>query len=103
VEQVFEPWSAAPLLQRLRDVGVPAGRVRSIDEVYGWDQTRSQGLVVEVDHQTLGRLSLPGPPLRFFDADGDERTPRSHRPPPVLGADNTAVRAWVEEDAPCRG
>jgi crotonobetainyl-CoA:carnitine CoA-transferase CaiB-like acyl-CoA transferase len=103
VEQVLEPWRAAPLLQRLRDVGVPAGRVRSIDEVYGWDQTRSQGLVVEVDHQTLGRLSLPGPPLRFFDADGDERTPRSHRPPPVLGADNTAVRAWVEEDAPCRG
>ena len=76
--------------------------VRSIDEVYGWDQTISQGLLVDVEHATLGRLSLPGPPLRFFDArpDGEtETTRRDHTAPPVLGADGDAIRAWLSSDA----
>ena len=34
-------------------------------EVYEWDQTRSQGLVIDVDHPALGRIELPGPPLRL--------------------------------------
>ena len=73
-------------------------RCARIDEVYGWDQTLSQGLLVDVEHATLGRLSLPGPPLRFFDArpDGEtETTRREHTAPPVLGADGDAIRAWL--------
>ena len=76
--------------------------MRTLDEVYGWDQTRSQGLLVDVDHATLGRLSIPGPPLRFFAAgpDGEtETTRRSHRAPPVLGADGPAIRAWLAGSA----
>ena len=57
-------------LAALGEAGVPAGAIRSIDEVYAWDQTRSQGLVVEVDHPVLGPIELPGPPLRFDDAHG---------------------------------
>ena len=34
-----------PLLARLAEVGVPAGKVRTLDEVYEWDQTSSQGLL----------------------------------------------------------
>ena len=74
VEAAFADWDAEPLLARLAEVGVPAGKVRTLDEVYGWDQTASQGLLVDVEHPTLGRLTLPGPPLRFFDADGAEVT-----------------------------
>ena len=48
--------------------------MRTIDDVYDWDQVASQGLKVEVEHGTLGRLTLPGPPLRFFDRSGDEVT-----------------------------
>ena len=62
-------------------VGIPAGKVRTLDEVYGWDQAISQGLQVDVEHATLGRLSLPGPPLRFFDA-GPGRRDRDHPPRP---------------------
>ncbi len=68
-------------------LGVPAGKVRDLQEVYEWDQTRSQGLLVEVDHATLGTVTLPGPPLRFFDGDGTETTPREHTAPPLLDAD----------------
>jgi crotonobetainyl-CoA:carnitine CoA-transferase CaiB-like acyl-CoA transferase len=94
LEASFADWEAADLLERLAVLGVPAGKVRTIDEVYGWEQTHSQGLVVEVQHDTLGPLTLPGPPLRFFAADGAEQTRTSHRPPPTLGADTQRVRDW---------
>jgi crotonobetainyl-CoA:carnitine CoA-transferase CaiB-like acyl-CoA transferase len=89
LESAFSSLAAADVLARLEAVGVPAGRVRSIDEVYAWDQTRSQGLLIEVEHASLGPIQLPGPPLRFFDVNGDrevETTREHHQPPPLLGA-----------------
>ena len=96
VEGAFADWDAQPLLARLAEVGVPAGKVRTLDEVYAWEQTLSQGLVVEVDHPVLGPLRLPGPPLRFFDADGDEVTPREHAAPPVLDQHGAEIREWLD-------
>ncbi len=98
LEDAFADIEAETLLARLSAAGVPAGKVRTLDEVYGWDQTLSQGLLVDVDHPTLGTVQLPGPPLRFFtpSADGEtETTRREHTAPPVLGADGEAIRAWL--------
>ena len=95
VEAAFADWPAEPLLARLAEVGVPAGKVRALDEVYAWDQVASQGLLVDVDHPTLGRVTLPGPPLRFFDGDGTEVTRREHAAPPTLDEDGAAIRAWL--------
>ena len=94
LEAAFAAIPTQQLLPRLAELGVPAGRVRTLDEVYAWDQTRSQGLLVDVDHATLGRVSLPGPPLRFFDRDA-EVTRRSQIAPPTLGQHNEEVRAWL--------
>ncbi|WP_030904406.1 CaiB/BaiF CoA transferase family protein [Streptomyces sp. NRRL F-5126] len=79
-------------LERLAEAGVPAGRVRTIDEVYAWEQTRQQGLAVRVEHATLGPITLPGMPWRF---DGGGRT--RHLPPPTLGQHNDSVRSWLDE------
>jgi crotonobetainyl-CoA:carnitine CoA-transferase CaiB-like acyl-CoA transferase len=98
VEGAFASSATADLLPRLAAAGIPAGKVRTLDEVYEWDQTRSQGLLVDVEHQTLGTLTLPGPPLRFFASGSDgetETTLRDHRPPPVLDGDRDAVLGWL--------
>jgi crotonobetainyl-CoA:carnitine CoA-transferase CaiB-like acyl-CoA transferase len=95
VERVFASWPAAELLAHLSEVGIPAGKVRTLDEVYAWDQVDSQGLRISVEHETLGPLTLPGPPLRFFDRAGDEVTKDTHTAPPTLGADGDAVRRWL--------
>lgn len=99
VEQAFAAYKRDDLLALLSEAGVPAGRVRSIDQVYSWEQTRSQGLLVDVQHQTLGKLTLAGPPLRFFDTLGRETTRTDHKAPPVIDGDADTVRAWLEEPA----
>lgn len=50
---------AEELLARLNKVGIPAGEVRTIDNVYAWDQTASQGLLIDVEHQTLDAAAAP--------------------------------------------
>jgi crotonobetainyl-CoA:carnitine CoA-transferase CaiB-like acyl-CoA transferase len=98
VEAAFADQDAEPLLARLAELGVPAGKVRSLDEVYTWDQVASQGLLVDVEHPQLGTLTLPGPPLRFFDPAGAEVTRRDHGAPPLLDQHADDLRAWLEEE-----
>ena len=75
--------------------GVPSGKVRTLDDVYGWDQTRSQGLLVSVDHETLGTLELPGSPIRFDDNEHSGGRP-THLPPPTLDQHGDAIREWLD-------
>lgn len=86
---------AAIWIERLADAGVPAGLVRSLDQVYAWDQTRSQGLVVSVEQPGLGTVELPGPPVRFDDLPYAGGRP-SHDPPPGLGEHTESVLAWLD-------
>lgn len=92
MEKSLAAHDRAHWLSALGGLGVPAGAIRSLDEVYAWDQTRSQGLLVEVDHPVLGRIELPGPPLRIESFQAAQ-----HTAPPALGQDGDAVLAWLEE------
>ncbi len=90
VDQAFAPFAAADLLVRLEELGIPAGIVRDLAEVYAWEQTRSQGLLIDVEHATLGRITLPGPPLRYDDGGRAD-----HQAPPTLDQHGAAIRAWL--------
>lgn len=83
-------------LTSCNEAGVPAGAVRTIDEVYEWKQTRSQGLVLEVDHPVVGKIELPGPPLRFENFEGQRLGRTEHTAPPTLGQHTSAVAEWLE-------
>ena len=85
------------VLADLARAGVPAGEVRTLDRVYDWEQTRSQGLLVEVEHSSLGTITLPGPPLRFDGAPAGQ-----HRPPPRLDEHGAQIRAWLDEQDSAR-
>jgi crotonobetainyl-CoA:carnitine CoA-transferase CaiB-like acyl-CoA transferase len=94
LEAAFACDTSDAWITRLDEVGVPVGRVRALDEVYAWEQTRQQGLVIEVGHPSLGPIALPGPPWSFEDGDaGRDR----HTAPPTLGQHNAAVRAWLAQ------
>jgi crotonobetainyl-CoA:carnitine CoA-transferase CaiB-like acyl-CoA transferase len=95
IESAFAADKADAWLERLAASGIPAGKVRTLDQVYDWEQTRSQGLVVQVEHSSLGRIELPGPAVRFDDHPyaGARET---NLPPPRLGEHNASVRAWLD-------
>ncbi len=95
IERIFAAQPAEHWLDLLVDAGIPAGKVRSMDDVYAWEQVRSQGLVLEVDHPAYGPIELTGSPLRFDDnpfSGGRER----HLPPPLLGEHGASIREWLE-------
>jgi crotonobetainyl-CoA:carnitine CoA-transferase CaiB-like acyl-CoA transferase len=95
IDEAFGRYSRERLMVILAELGTPAGQVRSLDEVYEWEQTRSQGLLIEVEHPSLGTVALPGPPIRY-DSGGLDR----HRPPPTLGQHTEEILAWLDSIEP---
>ncbi|WP_052664635.1 CaiB/BaiF CoA transferase family protein [Nitriliruptor alkaliphilus] len=76
-----EAWMA-----RFDEAGVPAGRIRTMDQVYAWEQLAHLGLVDHVTHPTVGEMDLPGAPLRW--SRSGRRPPE---PPPTLGQHDDEV------------
>ena len=96
IEGIFAAEPAEHWLDLLVTAGIPAGKVRSMDDVYSWEQVRSQGLVLEVDHPSYGPLELTGSPLRFDDnAFSGGRV--THVAPPTLGQHSDEIRVWLSE------
>jgi crotonobetainyl-CoA:carnitine CoA-transferase CaiB-like acyl-CoA transferase len=94
VDAAFGQRLAAEVLGTLAGLGIPAGKVRDFEEVYTWEQTRSQGLLIDVEHAALGTITLPGPPLRF-DSGGRAE----HLAPPTLDQHGAAIRDWLAATA----
>lgn len=82
----------ADWLAELAELGIPAGEIRDLAEVYASPQVRQQGLVQTVSHPTLGDIELPGNPIWLSRS----RRP-AHAPPPLLGEHSERVRTWLAE------
>jgi crotonobetainyl-CoA:carnitine CoA-transferase CaiB-like acyl-CoA transferase len=81
------PHTVADWLGTLRQAGVPAGELKTLDRVYGSEQARAENLVWEVDHPLLGTIRLPGNPVHY---NRSAMTPGL--PPPTLGEHTDALR-----------
>src|SRR6478752_2150340 len=90
IETLFASSPAEHWLSLLADAGVPSGKVRSMDDVYSWDQVLSQGLLLSVDHATQGEVKLPGSPIRFDDNPYSGGRP-THQAPPTLGQHDESI------------
>ncbi|MBB3043302.1 CaiB/BaiF CoA transferase family protein [Nocardioides soli] len=95
IESLFAAEPAEHWLALLSEAGVPSGKVRSMDDVYSWDQVLSQGLLLSVEHSTQGELKLPGSPIRFDDNPFSGGR-SEHVAPPTLGQHNESIREWLE-------
>jgi formyl-CoA transferase len=77
---VFKTRSVGAWLQVLDAAGIPCGRVRSIAEALGGPQVAARGLLLEIEHPSLGRGQYVGSPIHLSGAGRG-----SLRPPPLLG------------------
>lgn len=75
IERSVDDW-----METFNAAGVPAGRIRTMDQVYGWDQVEHLGLIDRVDHPTAGPLALPGAPVSWSRSGR-----RDASAPPLLG------------------
>ncbi len=87
--------TVADWLDQLRQAGVPAGELKTLDRVYEGAQVRAENLVWEVEHPRLGGIRLPGNPVRY------SRTPlAAGLPPPSLGEHTDELREAMLGHAP---
>ena len=68
-------------------LGLPAGPIFTLDQVFADAHVNETGIVEEIEHPTLGKLRLIASPIRMEGMGGHSvRTP-----PPELGADSRRV------------
>ena len=69
---------------------VPVGQVRDMAQVFADPQVVAGGMVVDIDHPTVGPIRLPGLPWQLHATPGSVR-----RAPPTLGQDTDALLEWL--------
>jgi crotonobetainyl-CoA:carnitine CoA-transferase CaiB-like acyl-CoA transferase len=76
----FRARPVAHWLRALEAAGIPCGRVRTVAEALDNPQVTARGLLIDVEHPTIGAGRYVGSPIHLSDAGRG-----STRPPPLLG------------------
>ena len=80
LKEIFLTQTVAHWVEALSALAVPCGPVNDISQVFKDPQVQHRGMKTEMDHPTVGRLTLLGNPAKL------SATPvRYRRPPPLLG------------------
>ncbi len=80
LQERFDREVTAAWLEKLTRAGVPAAPINGVSEALDDAQTQARGLIVQLEHPSLGEVRSIANPVRFSD------TPVSYRlPPPLLG------------------
>ena len=80
LQEHFDQEAASAWLEKLKRAGIPAAPINSVAEALNDAQTQARGLIVQLEHPSLGEVRSIANPIRFSN------TPVSYRlPPPLLG------------------
>jgi len=90
LEALFRTRPASAWLEALLAAGVPCGPIYTVDEIVEDPQVRAREMLVEVDHPSAGRITVPGLPVKCSGTPGSIR-----RPPPRLGEHTEEVLSEV--------
>ena len=86
LERIFRTRTVADWLERLRAAEVPAAPVNNLDGAFAEPPVAEREMIVEYDHPEVGRVRLPGNPIKMSDMTG---TPS--QPAPRLGEHTDAI------------
>ena len=90
IERAFAERTTDDWLERLHTAGVPVAPIQTVERVLSDPQVRHRGMVVEMEHERLGRLPTLGTPIKVDGAAGF-----SPAPPPRLGQHTDEVLATL--------
>ncbi len=86
LERIFRTRTVADWLERLRAAEVPAAPVNNLDGAFAEPPVAEREMIVEYDHPDVGKVRLPGNPIKMSDVPGV-----ISRPAPRLGEHTDAV------------
>lgn len=86
LEEILEAEPAAYWVNRLETVGVPAGPINRLDQVWSDPQVLSRELMIQIEDQSGLRMKLPGFPIKFSDSPLTVRSA-----PPRLGEHSAEI------------
>ncbi len=80
LRSIFITRKANDWLAALEKAEIPCGPIQNFDQVFSMPNVIERGMLVKMDHPTIGDLPLVGSPLKLSD------TPVEYRlPPPLMG------------------
>jgi len=80
LQNIFSQQAAAAWLEKFAAAEIPAAPINTVAEAVSAAQTHARGLIVQLEHPTIGTAKSIANPIRF------SATPASYRlPPPLLG------------------
>jgi crotonobetainyl-CoA:carnitine CoA-transferase CaiB-like acyl-CoA transferase len=97
LEKIFATRTVADWLERLRASEVPAAPVNNLDSAFGEPPVAEREMVVAYEHPQVGRVRLPGNPIKFADVEGTISNPA-----PLLGEHTDAVLEGILSLSPDR-
>ena len=95
IEAILRSRTVADWIGRLRAAQVPAAPVNNVDGAFAEPPVAEREMIVEYDHPDVGRVRLPGNPIKFA---GIERT--LSNPAPRLGEHTDAILGKLLKLAP---
>jgi crotonobetainyl-CoA:carnitine CoA-transferase CaiB-like acyl-CoA transferase len=90
LNEILATRSADDWLKRFEEVGVPAGRIRTVAEVCESPHLKARGMIVTLPHPKAGQLRVLGVPVRLHATPGKAATA-----PPLLGQHTERVLRGV--------
>jgi crotonobetainyl-CoA:carnitine CoA-transferase CaiB-like acyl-CoA transferase len=98
LEKIFKTDTCNAWLEKLHAGGIPAGAIRTIDEVLDSPEVSARGLIKEVNHPLMGKTKLMASPLKLSSTPVIDPIA-----PPLLGQHTveilTEVLKWPEDKA----
>ncbi|XP_075777843.1 succinyl-CoA:glutarate CoA-transferase isoform X2 [Pelodiscus sinensis] len=73
-------------LELFEGSGVPYGPINSMQQVFSDPQVLHNGLIMEMDHPTVGKIAVPGPAVRYSEFSASKP-----KPPPLVGQHTVEV------------
>lgn len=86
VEETIQDMTMAEVTELLLSKGIPAGPILDISQILADPHVKEREMFVEMDHPTLGRITVNGCAIKLMDTKPTVRTPA-----PALGQNNRAI------------
>ncbi|PYM05321.1 MAG: formyl-CoA transferase [Candidatus Rokuibacteriota bacterium] len=84
--EIFAKRRAADWLRVLDEAGVPAGRIKTVEEVCTNGHLRAREMIVDLPHPSAGTVTVMGVPIKLHATPGAAATA-----PPTLGQHTTQI------------